>query len=189
MDTVVPLPGALSIPTRPPTDARSRRSAQPEPGALAHCLGREERLERPVDDLLRPSAALVGHRDFEIFAGWISPTALAVNSLVSRQDRQPPLAIIASGVDRKVQDGVLQLVDIDETGQALGIEQGRNRSVRHNVRSSNSRIPPPVPRCRRARAAMARTGERQQTPGQRRGTRRPLHRIGQMDRHFAEGTV
>lgn len=91
---------------------------QAESRSLALALGREEGLEDLVDDVVRHTAAGVGHGQHDILARChlvMGAGIIVVEMRVAQLDGQLALAIHRiAGVDRQVQQRILDLRWVDE---------------------------------------------------------------------------
>ena len=86
--------------------------------ALVLRLGREEWLIDPFQDVWRNAGARIGHRDHHILPRRqivMLADILVVEEGIAGFDRQPAFAVHrVAGVDRKVQNRILQLIRVDE---------------------------------------------------------------------------
>ena len=102
--------------------------AEAEAGALAHRLGGEERLERAVEHFGRHPAAGVGDADPDIVAGAdVADLVGGEGHVLGRDAHQAAAVHRIAGVDREVEDRVLELVGIDIGRPGVGA-RGRLRS-------------------------------------------------------------
>ncbi len=101
--------------------------AQPEPGSLAHTLGRKERIEHPVADRLGNSGAGIAHRDHDIIADLnvaIGRGIILIEThIVGFQNQLAAARHGVAGVDRKIEQRSTELARVD---------QGRPQLVRQH---------------------------------------------------------
>ena len=101
---------------------------QPEPAPRSDVLRGEERLERPLLDLLRHTAPGVGHGDHNIAPGaslGVQTHVIEVELRILRRDAQFSSAgHRVAGIDGQVENGVLQLARVDLGPPEIGIRFG-----------------------------------------------------------------
>ena len=96
---------------------------EPEPGAAAGLLGREERLEHASQHVVRHAAAGVGHGDGHERSGdrgVVRDVPAGQARAAGRDGDRPAVGHRIARVDGEVDDGLLQLARVDPRDQRVG---------------------------------------------------------------------
>src|SRR5574338_81701 len=169
----------------------AKNLAEPKAGALAHRLGGEEGFERALLHFGAHPAAGIGDADLHIIAGADIADLVGGDLHVAGVDAHHSLAVHrVAGVDREVENRMLELVRVDISGPGIGGEIDLD---------ADALAERPVAQVGHPRNQLAAVdplweqrlgpGEGQQPAGQRGGPGRTLHRILQLHQHFAPRTV
>ena len=130
METLVPRPTMLSMPTSPPDwCANSEDLAEAKAGTFADGFGREKWFEGTIEHFGSHSAAGIGDADLQIMAG--SDVTDLVGSEFGILCRNPHQSLAkhgVAGIDREIDDRVFELmrVDVDRPGILCDIDLNPN---------------------------------------------------------------